>query len=40
MTIDGQSGTEAGEYLEKMSAEYRYGCFSEKKPDGEIKILN
>lgn len=31
MTINTQSDAE---YLDKMGNEYRYGCFSENKPDG------
>lgn len=39
MTIEGQSETEVKGFLDKMGTEYRYGCFSEKKPDGNLNIF-
>lgn len=34
MSLDLQSETEVKEYIEKLGIEYRFGCYSEKKPEG------
>lgn len=34
MAVNFQSETEVKEYLETIGIEYRFGCYSEKKPDG------
>lgn len=35
MAYDLKNETEVKEYIDKLGVEYRFGCFSEKKPDGE-----
>lgn len=35
MSYDLQSESDVKEYIEKLGIEYRFGCYSEKKPDGE-----
>lgn len=35
MAYDLQSESDVKEYIEKLGIEYRFGCYSEKKPDGE-----
>lgn len=39
MAYDLQSESDVKEYIEKLGIEYRFGCYSEKKPDGELNIL-
>lgn len=39
MSYDLKSESEVKEYVEKLGIEYRFGCYSEKKPEGE-KILS
>lgn len=39
MAFDLQSETDVKDYIEKLGIEYRFGCYSEKKPEGERKIL-
>lgn len=34
MAVNFQSEEEVKDYLEKIGIEYRFGCFSEKKPEG------
>lgn len=34
MSLDVQNESEVKEYLDKLGIEYRFGCFSEKKPEG------
>lgn len=34
MSFDLQSETDVKDYIEKLGIEYRFGCYSEKKPDG------
>jgi hypothetical protein len=41
MAYDLQSETDVKDYIEKLGIEYRFGCYSEKKPEGEcIEILH
>lgn len=39
MAFDLQSESDVKEYIEKLGIEYRFGCYSEKKPEGEIQIV-
>lgn len=39
MAYDLKSETDVKDYIEKLGIEYRFGCYSEKKPDG-IKLFN
>lgn len=34
MSFDVKNESEVKEYLDKLGIEYRFGCFSEKKPEG------
>lgn len=34
MSYQLQNETDVKEYLEKLAIEYRFGCYSEKKPEG------
>lgn len=34
MSVNFQDESEVREYLENIGIEYRFGCFSEKKPEG------
>lgn len=36
MSLDLQKESDVKEYLEKLGIEYRFGCYSEKRPEGEI----
>lgn len=36
MAFDLQSESDVKEYIEKLGIEYRFGCYSEKKPEGEL----
>lgn len=36
MSYDLKSETDVKDYLEKLGIEYRFGCYSEKKPDGDF----
>lgn len=38
MAFDLKKESDVKEYVEKLGIEYRFGCYSEKKPDGEFKI--
>lgn len=40
MAFDLQKETDVKEYIEKLGIEYRFGCYSEKKPEGEIFFAN
>lgn len=35
MAMDLQSEADVKDYIEKLGIEYRFGCYSEKKPEGE-----
>lgn len=39
MTLDLQNESDVKDYIERLGIEYRFGCYSEKKPEGE-KIQN
>lgn len=39
MAFDLQSESDVKEYIEKLGIEYRFGCYSEKKPEGETNYL-
>lgn len=39
MAFDLQSESDVKEYIEKLGIEYRFGCYSEKKPEGEMNYL-
>ena len=34
MSLDLQNESDVKEYLENLGIEYRFGCYSEKKPEG------
>lgn len=36
MAYDLQKEEDVKEYIEKLGIEYRFGCYSEKKPEGEL----
>lgn len=36
MAFDLKDETEVKEYIEKLGVEYRFGCYSEKNPEGEF----
>lgn len=38
MAFDLQSESDVKEYIEKLGIEYRFGCYSEKKPEGENEL--
>ena len=38
MAMDFKSETDVKDYVERLGIEYRFGCYSEKKPEGEIEI--
>lgn len=40
MSLDLQSETDVKDYLEKLGIEYRFGCYSEKRPEGIIHFIN
>lgn len=40
MAYDLKKETDVKEYLDKLGIEYRFGCYSEKKADGNKKKLN
>jgi len=35
MAYDLKKESDVKEYVEKLGVEYRFGCYSEKKPEGE-----
>lgn len=39
MSFDVKNESEVKEYLDKLGIEYRFGCFSEKKPEGKKVVL-
>lgn len=39
MAYDLKKESEVKEYIDKLGVEYRFGCYSEKKPEGEW-VLN
>lgn len=39
MAFDLQNESDVKDYIEKLGIEYRFGCYSEKKPEGK-KIKN
>ena len=39
MAWDLKSEEEVKEYLENLSTEYKFGCFSEQKPEGSALII-
>lgn len=39
MAFDLKDETEVKEYIEKLGVEYRFGCYSEKNPEGKIRIF-
>lgn len=38
MSFDLQKEEDVKEYIEKLGIEYRFGCYSEKKPEGKSTI--
>lgn len=38
MSFDLQNESDVKDYIEKLGIEYRFGCYSEKKPEGEFFI--
>lgn len=36
MAYDLKKESEVKEYVEKLGVEYRFGCYSEKKPEGNL----
>lgn len=36
MAFDLKDETEVKDYIEKLGVEYRFGCYSEKNPEGEF----
>lgn len=38
MAFDLKKESDVKEYVEKLGIEYRFGCYSEKKPDGEFHV--
>lgn len=34
MSLDLQSESDVKDYIERLGIEYRFGCYSEKKPEG------
>lgn len=39
MAWDLKNEEEVKQYLDNLGTEYRFGCLSEKKPEGKIKML-
>lgn len=39
MSLDLQSESEVKDYIERLGIEYRFGCYSEKKPEGEFNFF-
>lgn len=39
MSFDLKDETEVKDYIEKLGIEYRFGCYSEKKPEGEHVVV-
>lgn len=37
MAMDFKSESDVKDYIERLGIEYRFGCYSEKKPEGECK---
>jgi cytochrome c oxidase assembly factor 7 len=35
MSLDLQNESDVKDYIEKLGIEYRFGCYSEKKPEGD-----
>lgn len=40
MSVNFQDEAEVKAYLDNIGIEYRFGCYSEKKPDGMHEIVN
>lgn len=40
MAFDMKKEEDVKQFIEKLGIEYRFGCYSEKKADGMINILN
>lgn len=40
MAFDLKNESDVKEYVEKLGIEYRFGCYSEKKPDGKLIIFH
>jgi cytochrome c oxidase assembly factor 7 len=40
MGLDLKNESDVKDYIEKLGVEYRFGCYSEKKPEGECKKLH
>lgn len=40
MAYDLKSEGEVKEYIKNLGIEYRFGCYSEKKPDGKKELHN
>lgn len=38
MSFDLKDETEVKDYIEKLGVEYRFGCYSEKNPEGRFVI--
>lgn len=39
MSLDLQSESDVKDYIERLGIEYRFGCYSEKKPEGKFNFL-
>lgn len=39
MSFDLEKESDVKEYLEKLGIEYRFGCYSEKKPEGKQNVF-
>lgn len=39
MAFDLKDEGEVKEYLENLGTEYRFGCYHEKKPEGNLKVV-
>lgn len=39
MAFDLKDETEVKDYIEKLGVEYRFGCYSEKNPEGEFIVV-
>lgn len=37
MTMDFKDESDVKDYIERLGIEYRFGCYSEKKPEGECE---
>lgn len=40
MAFDLKDENEVKDYIEKLGVEYRFGCYSEKNPEGKLQSLD